>query len=186
MIDHEKFVKILKYYSDVMPRYAPDFSNPNVLYFWHQEFGELDIHSFKSAMDDMVRQMDHFPNVKDVNAALGRVILEDEEISREVSARIISAITKYGGWNHVEAKEYMGEVARQVVDMFGGWTHVCDSITNNNLPTYSAQFRNLATTLIKKNRSGITGPPSLPECKNNRQSLQEPLSGALSIAMGHD
>ena len=71
MIEHQTFVKILKYYAAIMPRYAPDFSNPAVFHFWHQEFGSLNMEKFKAAMDSLMRTMTYFPQIKDVNESLG-------------------------------------------------------------------------------------------------------------------
>jgi hypothetical protein len=60
-------------------------------------------------------------------------------------------------------REYMGELAWAVCERQGGYQHLCDSTTNDDLPTLKAQWRGLALALCDSSRAGtIDQPPALP------------------------
>ena len=166
MIQIEKFVKILQYYAKINPYRCPSFNSPAVVNFWHQEFGTLTVDQMKNAMDSLMRKLDHFPSISDLNNELGNGGTTLEEDSREAAARIIAAVSRYGYNNPKEAEEYIGELGWHVVKLSGGWVNVCESLTNSNTPQLSSQYRSLALAQAKKSLSGRTKPPALPASKN--------------------
>lgn len=89
-----------------------------------------------------------------------------DEDAKEAAGRIVAAVSKFGYPNRQEAREYIGELGWQVVEMQGGWSHLCESMTDRQIPILQAQFRDLAKTVHKKSEIGKLGEaPALPESK---------------------
>lgn len=63
--------------------------------------------------------------------------------ANEISSKIISCISRFGGYNANAAKAYLGEDAWEVVVGFGGWDTLCMTEIDD-LPTIRAQLRDLA------------------------------------------
>lgn len=89
--------------------------------------------------------------------------LTSDDNAREIASRIIGAISRFGWCNQQLAREYVGELGWHVVQMQGGWGHLCENMKPNMVPTLQAQFRELAKTLHTKAELGILDePPKLP------------------------
>jgi hypothetical protein len=94
-----------------------------------------------------------------------------ENEAREAASRIVSAMTKFGYSNSNQAKLYMGSIAWRVVELQGGWSHLCQTVMTDELPIYQAQWRQLAETVYYKYEQGRESEiPQLPGSKN---SLEE-------------
>lgn len=74
--------------------------------------------------------------------------INDEDKARDATGRIITAISKYGYSNPIEAKEYIGNLGWKVVERQGGWSTLCERVQNDQIPIYQAQWIKYATSLI--------------------------------------
>lgn len=66
-----------------------------------------------------------------------------------IAGNIIDAISRFGSYNAIKAKEFLGDKAWRLIDMSGGWSVLCD-IENDQIPAWRAQLRDLAESLEKK------------------------------------
>lgn len=82
----------------------------------------------------------------------------------ESSARIFSAVTRFGHNNVGPAREYIGELGWEVVRLYGGWGRLCENLTPGQIPILQAQFREIAKSVYNKNIRGDSMEigPSLP------------------------
>lgn len=103
-----------------------------------------------------------------------------DDIGREVSSRVIGAISKYGYTNPDKAEAFIGELGWLVVKRLGGWVQLCEQINNSNMTTWMAQIRDLSMTLHKRSESGIvdqapslSGPNSFDVTKLLKQMPKE-------------
>jgi hypothetical protein len=95
-----------------------------------------------------------------------------EDAAKESAARIVHAVAKFGHPNRSQARDYIGALGWNVVEMQGGWGHLCESMRDSRIPMLQAQFRELAKTVHQKARLGtLDVAPSLPEPtdKNTKQ-----------------
>lgn len=113
-----------------------------------------------------------FPSANDILERMGRTtaVPDDDLVARDISGKIIRAITKIGWANPKEAKAYIGDLGWQVVELQGGWHIVCD-VTNDQLPTMQAQWRELAKAQIMKARCG--GEFKLPGHEKSSHLISE-------------
>ena len=71
--------------------------------------------------------------------------VDADAAAKEISARISGAIVKFGYANSPDARAFIGEVGWQVVERFGGWSHICQNHGVTIDPTaFAAQARELA------------------------------------------
>lgn len=177
----ERFTKALLYYSNVQPRFSPNFKEPAAVHFWFSEFGELSPFEFKRAMDSCMRTLDRFPSIKDVKTALGQNTLSPSEhakdIAKETAARINSAVSKFGSVINNDhrlqrVKDYVGELGWAVIDRQGGWNYICEIHTPQNMTQLQAQWRDLAESLARRSQfEDIDRAPKLKQTEEFCQKL---------------
>lgn len=64
-----------------------------------------------------------------------------ETQAREIAARIMGSIPKFGYANPKEAQAFIGPEGWECVCRAGGWRHLCESVTTKQAPIMQAQFR---------------------------------------------
>jgi hypothetical protein len=85
---------------------------------------------------------------------IGLLKPSDEDQAREVLGRIRSAISNIGPYRTGEAKEFVGEIAWEVIKRQGGWEEVCKA-SYDQLPAFQANWRDTAKTVMKRDRLGL-------------------------------
>lgn len=89
-----------------------------------------------------------------------------QDAARDAATLILDCLARDGYTNPDRAKLRMGDLAWKVVERMGGWTRLCQEVTNQNLTTYAAQIRELAAVVSRKAEMGLSDtPPPLPENK---------------------
>lgn len=89
-----------------------------------------------------------------------------QDAARDAATLILDCLARDGYTNPDRAKARMGDLAWKVVERMGGWTRLCQEVSNQNLTMYAAQVRELAAVVARKAERGeIDTPPSLPENK---------------------
>lgn len=87
----------------------------------------------------------------------------EENDAAEAAARIAGAARRFGYTNPERAREFIGELGWRVVQLDGGWQNVCETLTEDNLGTFRAQWRQLALATQRRAKSGQLGQaPALP------------------------
>lgn len=68
-----------------------------------------------------------------------------ESQAREIAARIVGAVPKFGWNNAARARMYIGEAGWELVERQGGWQYICENLGHRiNAATFQAQLRDLA------------------------------------------
>lgn len=100
--------------------------------------------------------------------------VSDEDVAAEAAARITGAVRMYGNTNADRARKYIGELGWRVVQLDGGWQNVCETLTQDNLGTFRAQWRNLALTTARQAKLGTLKEvgPALPTRQDDPQLTQ--------------
>lgn len=105
----------------------------------------------------------------------------DEGIN--ATASILDAVSKFGLYQPILAKNHLGPKLWRVVEMAGGWQLIC-GIQIDQLPTWKAQLRELAETIGKMDYFEEK-QNQLDSAKNfNVANLIEATSSALDIERG--
>lgn len=105
----------------------------------------------------------------------------DQDDDREAAGRILAAISRCGWCNQEQARNYIGELGWAVVQMQGGWEAVCGMVDEGNLPSFQAQWRDLAGSIRRRSAAGLQNfPPPLPKPKETRGELVQLRPSGLS------
>jgi hypothetical protein len=57
-----------------------------------------------------------------------RALIEPIDLGRDISIRIVGAVSKYGYTSPGEAKTYIGKIGWEIVNRYGGWDYVCKNL----------------------------------------------------------
>lgn len=107
-----------------------------------------------------------FPTIGQLRQQLQ--VSEESEV-RIVEAKIREGICRIGYYDHQnKAKEFIGDLAWQVVQLCGGWQEVCKT---ENIEMASPKWREIARSLIERNRLGIEN--QLPRLSNYKKSTPQ-------------
>lgn len=84
---------------------------------------------------------------------------DSESQAQALASKIIEAVARFG-WVHKEdAQEYLGETAWDLVQRFGGWSHLCANLgVTINQTTFFAQVRDVARTTLKLGAADLSLP----------------------------
>lgn len=59
-------------------------------------------------------------------------------------------------------RDDMGDVAWQVMlEVHGNWQATCETLTNDNMPNFMAQYRETTKTVLDRRRKGLPAPPPI-------------------------
>jgi hypothetical protein len=163
MIDRETFSKFIFGLSKVYPKFAPDFRDEFVFEFWFSAFTDYKIDDLKNIIPVLRDTCEDFPSIKKLKSLLQNGgLIDDQDFAEDCAARIECAIASHGSYNHVAAKEYIGELGWEVVKQLGGWNRICE-VRTDELASARRLWRELAKTVQKKSRSNILNQaPRLP------------------------
>lgn len=165
----------------VVPMYAPDVNDSDVLKYWLSEFGQMEIAHFQAAMQSAARKGNHFPTIKNVWDEIAPKI-NSRQVGVEVVALIENAIHKVGGYGIPDfSGSEFGNIARQIISECGGWSQVCE-LTYDELPTQRAQWRDRAEVMATRSERDQDLLGRKPEC-TSLPAENSPLSRALEIAL---
>lgn len=68
--------------------------------------------------------------------------------ANDIAGRITYCMRRYGYTNPVPARQAIGEIGWQVVERRGGWTHICQTQSADQIGTFTAQCRDMAKSLM--------------------------------------
>lgn len=135
------------------------------------------------AMEQVQRTSKFFPMPSEIRElALGSP--KDEAL--EAASRIIEAVSRYGWTNPERARSFIGELGWLVVERDGGWTRVCETLTNQNQATVKAQYRELAAALMRRGAAGLGNQAPRLTRSDNKQQLTSIAAMLPGIAKGQE
>lgn len=131
----------------------------------------FDVNDVKTACNKLACENKFFPDISEFVTLLKPTLSVDDK-ANEVSGEIIGAIKRFGVYNAIDAKEYLGEKIWEVVNLTGGWASLCNS-NISGLNTLRAQIRDLAKSKIKENPLAPILPKQLAESQRKAISDKE-------------
>jgi hypothetical protein len=139
----EEFKKIFKACSEMAGRTLSD----TILDMYIQSFNKTDFQAIKKVMVEFFK-CSKFPSVNDILSRIGEKEISPEERARTLAQEVISAIGKFGWCNERDAKNHFGP-DWDIITGFQGWGLLCN-LQNDDLSTFSAQFRNYAEIRLRE------------------------------------
>ena len=77
--------------------------------------------------------------------------------AQEVASKVFEAIRRFGYMRGQEAREFMGELAWECVQAFGGWDTICTSDNIGSEASVRAQLRDTAKAKLERAQEGRGG-----------------------------
>lgn len=159
-MDKEKFIRLMSAYAQIQPWRAPDFSKPEVAWYYMQDLKVYDLETIKHAIDKHIHKSDHFPSLREIHNLAGKNAVDDQTRASIITMNLIGAVRKFGYNNHKEAMAYIGPEGEKVVTLMGGWSHFCDSLTDQNISYMQNIIKEYASSLLKSNYDFTAALPS--------------------------
>lgn len=95
---------------------------------------------------------------------LVRPDVSPEQNAIDAVSRIVESVSKFGPYRTVDAKSNIGELGWKVVQRDGGWINVCQNLTEDNLGTTRAQWREMAKSISARAHAGVLdSAPEIPK-----------------------
>ena len=147
-------------YAAIQPWRAPDFTKPEVAWYYFQDLKKYTWEELKIALDRHVKKSDHFPSLREIHLVAGSGQIDDSTRSSIIAMNIIAAIRKFGWNNYKQAMAYIGPEGEKVVNLMGGWQHLSDAISDSNLSYMQNTIKDNAASLLRSNYDFTQALPS--------------------------
>ncbi len=109
-----------------------------------------------------------------------------ETQAREVAARIVGAVSRFGWNNAREAQTFIGAEGWEVVKRQGGWSYLCENMGHRiNATTFQAQLRDQLEGVLRYGLPAIEKAIGLPP-SNPRIGSLEKASGIAALIPERD
>ena len=136
-------------------RFLPDADSLKV---WYALLKDLPYEQVRlSAQRYMVSN--HFPPTP---ADIRSSVLPPSEDWSVAWGKVIGAVRTYGSWNAESAEKTFDELTSRVVQNLGGFERICE-LEYGEMDILRASFRNIYTTLAKREREDAQLPQALSE-----------------------
>lgn len=150
---------------------VPNFSlTRELLLIYENQLKDVGYEKLVHSLDKIIGERssrDPFPSVKEIRETVEPRLNIDSEAAI-IANQIVEAIARCGPYT----TPLFDPIAKRIVQMEGGWQNVCEMITNSNLATYKAQWRNLAKALLEeKSVQGSAGPTITDQRRQNSGGL---------------
>lgn len=144
-------VKILRVHISAMSQYFGHPLSDEVIKMYADDLADLDHEEVMKTLQKIRRdpKTSRFPLPSLIRA---KIDPQDspEGLAREIAAKMIGAVSKYG-WNNTErAKEYIGPIGWKLIGHLGGWEEFNRIVSYENITTLQAQIREMLTPLMTK------------------------------------
>lgn len=113
---------------------------------WRQDMRGIDPAAISGALIAYRRnpQNRSFPLPAQIRAIIEPADPTADDVAKEISARVIGAVSRFGWCNADDARAYIGEIGWRNVHKMGGWAFLCESLGRSiQVTSFQAQFREL-------------------------------------------
>lgn len=145
-----------------------------------KELMDLDPDSIAKAFSEFRKEKGRrqMPMPSDVRNKIAPEDCSDRALATEASARILTAVSRFGHNNLELAREFIGQLGWSVVKMQGGWNEICRCL-GEEVPASvaQAQWIKLAESLMEMKRAN-----RFPEDRTEKTKISGP-SGKELMAM---
>jgi hypothetical protein len=147
-MSNEELAIYLKRLAIAIPKGAPK-DLEGLAFAWAGRFADVTPEMMEVLLEQAMETFDSYPSLKQIKDML---LGSPEDNAREVGQLIWAALYKYKSqmsyWDKIAA--YIGPLGVEVVEAMGGWRLLCDTLTDDDRPSFIAQTRDLAQSLQKK------------------------------------
>lgn len=148
-----------------LARLVPNFElTKDITAIYDQHLAPLGYPNVNRALDQIIvdrSSRDPFPSVKEIRSLINPEADPDAE-SVYIANQVLEAIARCGPYQTPD----LGEVGNELVRMEGGWLQICEMVTNDKIPTFKAQWRQLAKSLLLRKRNNVTALPTHNEVRS--------------------
>lgn len=145
---------------------------PQLLSFYDRALQRFGYDKAVRAVEEAImerRGNDKMPSIGDLAHRCAPVVTEQDN-AVEAAGRILSAISKFGYARSADAHDWIGEVGWRVVEVNGGWTTLCQTVREKDVPTWKAQLREQCASAIRRHKAGVLElPPCFDELPHIKQ-----------------
>jgi hypothetical protein len=149
--EQEFFVKLTAL-ADLIPGFT---LSPTVVEIYSSNLAPLGYEKVCMALDRIIVERssrDPFPSVKEIRLRVAPETAVEDDANFIVN-RVIRSIARIGPYETAKARVAIGEIGWAIVQDQGGWEQTCAMLTNDNMGTLKAQWRDLAKAYITRERS---------------------------------
>jgi hypothetical protein len=151
---------------------------------YHRLLAPYGFERVNKALDEIILSFDSkspFPSLKDIISKVNPQAAPKDEATIAVN-KIVQALYNVG-WNDSErAKQAIGELGWRVVQMSGGWKNLCETVDNRTLPTFKAQWKQLAESLLVTPQQASSAP-RLPEPRDKSKASMLGMSDIMKLTL---
>ena len=148
IMDAVEFLRLVRKGMKSCPKYAPDFTDEDVLAFWFDIFKEVDFLDFKRAFIACLHINPSFPTIGEINNKLRP---SEIDTAVKIQTELIMAISRFGYANEADARSQVGEVAWEVMKQFSGsWAQFCTIPEVTKMLMH--QLKEFANVVLKRNQ----------------------------------
>lgn len=135
--------------------------------FYLECLSEFPADQVVAAMKSLIQTATRFPTIQQIKQAMGLAPIDDHKAQATAAAHEIWQLIARGISIHGQPRATASPLAEETVRLLGGWRCLSDSIEDNEQrPTFTAQWRDLALTVIPRIAAGtlpqIEAPTSKP------------------------
>lgn len=165
--------------SKAIPKYRVDFSDAETLKIWFGSMQEIDTEQLRTACRLAVNTLDDFPSIKTLKALCKGNIQDPAEIGQYTANKIGEAISRFGGYRAMEAKEWLGDLAWETVKRHGGWWDLCNIDSMQDLEFLKKDMQKTAESIYRNYEAfGSEKKIGLPE-KVRTEPIEAPKGTSL-------
>jgi hypothetical protein len=160
----EEKLQLLKKFVVAYALYYRENLADGVVAMYAEDLFEADLEALKRVMIELRRdrRITRFPLPAELLHRI-KPVLTDDQLAREAVSRIVTAAARFGSYRPEQARDYVGQLGWEVVKRAGGWEAVCKDMPVGGDPTATAQWRELAKSVMDQDRAGVLGQaPGLP------------------------
>lgn len=127
---------------------------PNRLNAYVEGLTHLNVENYRALYHAIVTTFDRYPTVKQICD----VAQANENAPLLNANKILEAVVRFGWPNAQEAAEWLGPERWKIVQMLGGWSHLCETANTKQKGILTAQIRDLCSEVNvtrSAERSGV-------------------------------
>jgi hypothetical protein len=120
--------------------------SPFVLSMYESELEKHGWDKVANALKQIFKSSKKFPTIAEIETEMGIIKPEARDESDHMAGEIIKAISKFGEYQAVKAKEHLGDLAWTAIERMGGWGALCMTDIDQ-LQTLRAQLRGMCQSV---------------------------------------
>lgn len=137
---------------------------------------ELPFEKVKSFMVSWLKEntQPRHPYPAEIHSACGFKKVDNKSLALEATNRINEAVIKFGEFDAVPARAFIGELGWRAIQRRGGWSHLCATHgATLDVDTFTAQTRDFLIATLELKDAGQDDQPIMLDRKTNTGHLTQ-------------